>query len=85
MFVSPEAISCRNRGHGNRAKLTLKPSSSQKLLAVRACNRAIAARTVTKTSNIGCKPNLDDGFAIAKCALEEPAESEFNEVVVAII
>jgi sulfur relay (sulfurtransferase) complex TusBCD TusD component (DsrE family) len=61
------------------------PSSSQKLLAVRACNRAIAARTVTKTSNIGCKPNLDDGFSIAECALDEPVETELNDVVVAII
>ena len=62
----------------------LKPSSSQKLLAVRACKRMIAASPVTRVSNIAYRPNLDDVLSIPESSLEELVEMDVNDVGVPI-
>jgi methionyl-tRNA formyltransferase len=60
----------------------LKPSSSQKLLAVRACNRRTAARTAIRPSNMAYRPNPDEGFLIAECA---SVAIESNDTVIAMV
>jgi hypothetical protein len=85
MLASPNHSACSNRGQDNRATSTLRPSSSQKLLAARACIRRKAARSVTKASRIAYRAKLDGGLSIAGYALEESAEMGLSEVVVATV
>ena len=84
MLASPDHIACRNRGHDNRAMSMLIPSSSQKLLAVRACIRRMVAKMVTNAISTAYGPRLPDGLPVAECALEG-SEMMFNDAVVAII
>src|SRR5882672_6449696 len=85
MLASPNHNAYSNRGHGNRATSTLRPSSSQKLFAVRACIRRKAARQVTKESRIAYRAKLDEGLPVSECGLEESVERELSEVIVAIL
>ena len=85
MLASPNHNACSNRGHGNRATSTLRPSSSQKLFAVRACIRRNAARKVTKVSRIAYRAKLDDGLPVSEWGLEESVEKGLGKVTVAIL